>query len=463
MKILVIDDEPKLNRLLSKALEDDGHDVHSSSGRVEAAPRIEAERFDLVITDLKMEEDESGIEMIRTVKKVAPETHVILMTGYATIEVGARALELGAHDYLIKPIKIVDLKARVSELARRRNGSDQATPEGPGGTLVFDNIVVGTNPRMQQIYQMLPRIVRTDSTVLVRGESGTGKEVIARAIHDASARKNGPFIEVNCAALVDSLLESELFGIEKRVATGVDRREGKFEQAEGGTLFLDEIGDMSLATQAKVLRAMQSKRIERVGGQETVSVDVRIIAATHVDLETAVTEKRFREDLFYRLNVVSLELPSLRERAEDIPTFVEHFRKRFNTEFGRSVRGVDAEALAVLQSSPWPGNVRQLRNAIERAFLMSRDDVLHVEDLPEQITGLAPATENGFRFRLPAEGISLEEVEREFILQALQQTKGNRTKAAELLGLTRRVLGYRLEKYGISGEEDPKRSEARAE
>ncbi len=456
MDILVIDDEPKMKDLIARALEKDGHVVKTGGSRSEAIAAIDDGGFDLVITDLKMETDEAGVDILREVKSRSPETDVILITGYATIEVGARALDLGAYDYLIKPLKIGDLRERVRDIGRKREDSPARNAAASGRPLVFDDIVVGSNPKMQKVYEMLPRIVGTQATILVRGESGTGKEVIARAIHRASPRREGPFVEVNCAALVDSLLESELFGIEKRVATGVDRRQGKFELAAGGTLFLDEIGDMSLATQAKVLRAMQSHRIERVGGKEPIDVDVRIVAATNVDLERAVAENRFREDLFYRMNVVTVEIPPLRERIEDIPHFVDHFIARFNRSAPRKIEGVDAEAMRILQSYEWPGNVRELENAIERAFLMARGKVLCPADLPEKISGGGGAEEEGHLFTLPAGGIDFERVERDFIVQALRRTGGNRTKAARLLGFTRRVLGYRMEKHGIAGDEDPK-------
>ena len=454
MNILIVDDEPKMRDLIARALEKDGHVVETADSKKSALERVSGGNFGLVITDLKMETDEAGVEILAQVKEERPETEVILMTGYATIEVGARAIEEGASDYLIKPVNLGELRDRVRAI-EKKGGEDREETRMPDPALVFDGIVVGTSPGMKKVYESLPRVVGTPSTILIRGESGTGKEVIARAIHRASPQKEGPFVEVNCAALVDSLLESELFGIEKRVATGVDRREGKFELAAGGTLFLDEVGDMSLATQAKVLRAMQDRRIQRVGGHETIQVDVRIIAATHVNLEEAVEEGRFREDLFYRLNVIAIEIPPLRERREDIPHFVSHFVEHFNRTLSRAIEGVDDEALRTLAGYDWPGNVRELENALERAFLMSRDSVLRREDLPEKIAGARAGGEEHL-FRLPDGGIDMEEVERDLIVQALAKTGGNRTRAAKLLGMTRRILGYRMEKYKIEGEEDPK-------
>ncbi|MFH1278324.1 MAG: sigma-54 dependent transcriptional regulator [Candidatus Eisenbacteria bacterium] len=458
MRILVVDDEPKMRDLIARALEKDGNQVDLAASLAESRGRIAADTYDLVVTDLKMETDEAGLGVLEAAKEKDPSTEVILVTGFATIEVGARAIDRGAYDYLIKPLKIGDLRGRVAAIARKRTdpAGAAAAERPPEGPVVFDDIVVGGSAGMQKVYETLPRVVGSSSTILIRGESGTGKELIARAIHRASPRKNGPFVEVNCAALVDSLLESELFGIEKRVATGVDRREGKFETASGGTLFLDEVGDMSLATQAKVLRAMQERKIERVGGREAVPVDVRIVAATNVDLEEAVREGRFREDLFYRLNVITIAIPPLRERIEDIPHFVEHFLGKFNRAFSRRIDGVDPAAMEALGRYSWPGNVRELENAMERAFLMSRDSVIRPEDLPEKIGGAAPAARGGYLFTLPESSIRLEEVERDFIVQALERTGGNRTRAAKLLGLTRRILGYRMEKYKIEGDEDPK-------
>jgi len=461
MRILVVDDEPKMRDLIARALEKDGHAVERTGSLRDTDARLRETSFDLVITDLKMETDEAGLSVLRHVKEKSPDADVILVTGYATIETGARAIRGGAYDYLIKPIKIADLRERVRVIAKRRaeRGAEKGPAPRPERPLVFDDIVVGENAKMQRVYELLPRVVCTHSTILIRGESGTGKEVIARTIHRASPRKAGPFVEVNCAALVDTLLESELFGIEKRVATGVDRREGKFEQANGGTLFLDEIGDMSLATQAKVLRAMQNRRIERVGGREMIEVDVRIVAATNADLDRAVREGRFREDLFYRLNVVTIEIPPLRERREDIPHFVDHFLARFNASFERAIKGVDPEAMRALRSYEWPGNVRELENTIERAFLMSRDSIIRLEDLPEKIAGGGESASEAL-FQLPEEGIDLEAVERDLIGQALRRTGGNRTRAAKLLGVTRRILGYRMEKYRIEGDEDPRNGKA---
>jgi DNA-binding NtrC family response regulator len=447
MRILVVDDEQKMRALLSGALESDGHAVDAVGSLAEATARLERGAYDLIVSDLKMEHDMAGLALLKEAKARRPETHFVLITGFATIEVGAEALKLGAYHYLIKPVKLAEIRAIARTLSTQNAGRVAEVEAASTERLVFDDIVVGRNPRMQKIYELLPRIVDGTATVLIRGESGTGKEVIARAIHDHSPRRAQPFVDVNCAALVDTLLESELFGIEKRVATGVDGREGKFEQARGGTLLLDEIGDMSLAVQAKVLRVLQEKRIVRVGGRERIDVDARIIAATNVDLEAAVRERRFREDLYYRLSVVTIEIPPLRERQEDLAAFVAYFLERWNAAARRPIRGVSSDVLDAFRRYAWPGNIRELENTLERAALVARGDAIGIDDLPERL--VARPTEPA-RFALPPDGIVLEEVERDFIVQALTQTGWRKTAAARLLGLTRRALGYRIEKFGLA-------------
>ncbi len=447
MRVLVADDEEKMRALLKKSLEDDGHAVDAAGSLAEAKACVAKTAYDLVISDLRMERDMAGMDLLRDVKRTRPATHFVLITGFATIELGAEALNLGAYHYLIKPVKLAEIRAIARSLANKSPDRLAAPAPSAGERLVFDDIVVGRSPKMQKVYELLPRIVDGTSTILIRGESGTGKEVISRAIHDHSPRRGRPFVEVNCAALVDTLLESELFGIEKRVATGVDERDGKFEQAEGGTLLLDEVGDMSLSVQSKVLRVLQEKRIVRVGGKEKIDVDVRIIAATNVDLEAAVRERRFREDLYYRLSVVTIEIPALRERPEDFPAFVSYFLDRLNRTARRPIRGVTADVMNLFARYHWPGNIRELENALERAALVARGDTIGLEDLPERIVA-RPASESAFP--LPVSGIVLEEVEREFIVQALARTGWRKTAAARLLGLTRRALGYRIEKFGLA-------------
>ncbi len=447
MRILIVEDEDKMRDLLRKTLEQDGHDVDAAARLSEARARIAKAAYDLVITDLKLERDLAGLELLREIKAARPATHVVLITAFATIELGAEAIRLGAYHYLIKPVKLAEIRSIANTLAGR--GPARVVTVGGAGDerLVFDDIVVGKNPKMQKVYELIPRIVEGTTTVLIRGESGTGKEVIARAVHDHGPRRDKPFVDVNCAALVDTLLEAELFGIEKRVATGVDAREGKLEQASGGTLFLDEIGDMSLLVQAKVLRVLQEKRIVRVGGRDKIEVDVRIIAATNADLEKAVRERRFREDLYYRLSVVTVEIPPLRERPEDLPAFVAYFLERLNETARRPIRGVTEEVMDLFRRYTWPGNIRELENTLERAALFAKGDSIGIEDLPER---LAAKPEARGEFALPPDGIVLEDVERDLIVQALERTGWKKSAAARLLGLTRRALGYRVEKFGLA-------------
>jgi DNA-binding NtrC family response regulator len=446
MRILIVEDEDKMRDLLRKTLEQDGHDVDTAARLSEARGRVAKTGYDLVITDLKLERDMAGLELLKEIKESRPETHVVLITAFATIELGAEAIRLGAYHYLIKPVKLAEIRSIASALSGK--GPGRVVPVAAADErLVFDDIVVGKNPKMQKVYELIPRIVEGTTTVLIRGESGTGKEVIARAVHDHGPRRGKPFVDVNCAALVDTLLEAELFGIEKRVATGVDAREGKLEQASGGTLFLDEIGDMSLVVQSKVLRVLQEKRIVRVGGRDKIDVDVRIIAATNADLEKAVRERRFREDLYYRLSVVTVEIPPLRERPEDLPAFVAYFIERLNKTARRRIRGVTEEVMDLFRRYSWPGNIRELENTLERAALFVKGDSIGIEDLPERL--VAQPQSRG-SFALPSEGIVLEDVERDLIVQALERTGWKKAAAARLLGLTRRALGYRVEKFGLA-------------
>jgi transcriptional regulator with PAS, ATPase and Fis domain len=349
------------------------------------------------------------------------------------------------------------LAEKVKELLAERPEAPEVEAGGGEIPFTFDEILVGSHPGMRRIYEMLPRMVASDSTVLILGESGTGKEVFARAIHEHGKRKDKPFVRVNCAALVESILEAELFGVEKGAATDVGARPGKFELANGGTILLDEIGDMAPGTQAKVLRVLQEREVERVGGHRPLKVDLRVLAATHRDLESMVREGLFRQDLFYRLNVIRLELPPLRERLADLELYVRFFLERMADRSGRKVRGLRPAALEHLKNHLWPGNVRELENVLERALVMSQGDWLDVGDLPVLRASL-PAS-GGAVFPLPDGGISLEEVEKSLLGQALERAGGNKSAAARLLGLTRRTLGYRLEKHGIGDESDSQEEE----
>ncbi len=449
-RILIADDEARMLRLLEEALQGKGRKILAADSAESAWNLFEKEGADLVITDLRMESEEAGLELLERVHKASPQTPSILMTAFASIEAGVRALDLGAVEYLTKPVRVTSLAEKVRSILAA--GESEAAPAADDSAFTFDDMIVGRHPGMRRIYEMLPRVVASDSTVLVLGESGTGKEVIARAVHEHGRRKKGPFVQVNCAALLDSLLEAELFGVVKGAATDVSERPGKFELASGGTLLLDEIGDMAPNTQAKVLRVIQERKLTRVGGSKTIPVDVRIVAATHRDLEAMVSQNAFRQDLFYRLNVIRLELPPLRERLGDLELYTTFFLRRLSERTGRPVTNLTPAAVKRLQSHPWPGNVRELENVLERAMVLSTGSVLDVDDLPE--FGQARRSESGIGFRLPEEGISLEELEKDLIGQAMERSDGNKSAAARLLGLTRRTLGYRLEKHGLGSGED---------
>ena len=459
-RILIVDDEPKLSRILTDALAADGREIRAAGSAAEAWRLFEEQRADLVITDLRMESEEAGLELLARIHASSPATPSILITAFATIAAGMKALKLGAVEYMVKPVRVRALRETVAGLERRLVGGspvqvavDDEVPHS------FDGILVGTHPGMRRIYELLPRVIASDSNVLIIGESGTGKEVFAHAIHEHGPRARKPFVRVNCAALVDTLLESELFGIEAGVATDVKERAGKFEQADGGTILLDEIGDMAPATQAKVLRVIQEREFERVGGRRSIKVDVRLIAATHRDLEEMVDAGSFRQDLFYRINVIRLDLPPLRERLGDISLYARFFLAKLGERMGRPVPTVSAEALAKLACHSWPGNVRELENVLERALALSMGGSLEPADLPPlERRGEAGAAGESL-FRLPEEGLSLEALERDLIAQALARSGGNKSAASRLLGLTRRTLGYRLEKHGLgAGEGEDGRS-----
>jgi len=452
--ILIADDEPKLSKVLADGLADSGRRISTALTGEEAWRIYEGEGADLVITDLRMESEEAGLELMRRIQGTGRGTPCILITAFASIDAGVKALELGAVEYMVKPVRVRALRETVDGLLARRP-SERAAEPPPSAEIphTFDDILVGTHPGMRRIYELLPRVVASSSNVLVIGESGTGKEVIARAIHEHSPRAKKPFVRVNCAALVETLLESELFGIEKGVATDVSERAGKFEQADGGTILLDEIGDMAPGTQAKVLRVLQEREFERVGGSRTVKIDVRVIAATHRDLEEMVASGGFRQDLFYRLNVIRLDLPPLRERLGDLELYARFFLQRLAERTGRRLRGLTPAALERMAAHRWPGNVRELENVLERALVLSAGELLDEGDLPVLESPRAGGGGGESPFRLPEEGISLDALEKDLLGQAMERTAGNKSAAARLLGLTRRTLGYRLEKHGL-GESD---------
>ena len=445
-RVLVVDDEPAQRELVAGFLRKHGFDVVLAGGGREAVARFKQEPFDLVLTDQRMP-DLSGLEVLEAVRSTSPETAVVIITAYGTIETAVSAVKAGAADYLTKPLNLDDLLHRVHRLRERQRlvTENRELREALTERHRVEGII-GDSGRMQEVLSLVRRVAPSDATVLIRGESGTGKELIARALHYASPRAAGPLVKVNCAALAESLLEAELFGHEKGAFTGaVASRKGRFEMADGGSIFLDEIGDLPPHLQVKLLRVLQEREFERVGSSRPIKVDVRLLAATHRDLEALVREGRFREDLYYRINVVTIMLPPLRERREDLPPLIEHFLRAFAGKNGKSVRGLTREARGALLRYDYPGNIRELENLIERAVVLTRDDVIGVEDLP--LTLETPASGSGDEAGLIA---AVEGLERRMIREALAKADGTQTRAAELLGISERVLRYKLKKYGLS-------------
>jgi DNA-binding NtrC family response regulator len=445
-RILVVDDEPAQRELVCGFLTKHGFEVVEAGGGREAVSRFKQEPFDLVLTDQRMP-DLSGLEVLEAVRAASPETAVVIITAYGTIETAVSAVKAGAADYLTKPLNLDDLLHRVHRVRERQRlvAENRELRAALAERHRVDGII-GDSGRMQEVLSLVRRVAPSDATVLIRGESGTGKELIANALHHASPRAAGPLVKVNCAALAESLLEAELFGHEKGAFTGaVTARKGRFELADGGSIFLDEIGDLPPHLQVKLLRVLQEREFERVGSSRPIKVDVRLLAATHRNLEALVREGRFREDLYYRINVVTIVLPPLRERREDLPPLIEHFLRAFAGKNGKTVRGLTREAREALLRYDYPGNIRELENLMERAVVLTRDDVIGVEDLPLTLEAAVPdsGTEAGL---IPA----VEGLERRMIREALAKADGTQTRAAELLGISERVLRYKLKKYGLS-------------
>ncbi|HEY0323781.1 MAG TPA: sigma-54 dependent transcriptional regulator [Pyrinomonadaceae bacterium] len=442
--ILVVDDEKSQREILEMILSGEGYDVTTASSGEAALKFAKDRRYDLVLTDLKMT-GMDGIELLQHLLAQDSSILVILLTAHGSIESAKEALRRGAYDYLSKPY---DREQLLQTISRALSKLDE-----------LDREIISDSAEMESVKKMIVKVARSSSTVLIRGESGTGKELIARAIHTQSPRATEMFQAVNCAAINENLLESELFGHEKGSFTGAHaEKKGLFEVADRGTLFLDEIGELDVGMQAKLLRALQERKIRRVGGTRELSVDVRVIAATNRDLRSMVSGKGFREDLYYRINVLSIDVPPLRERRDDIPVLINHFLTKYTRDTGRLCNGLTTETRRVMQEYSWPGNVRQLESAVERALLLCEGPMIDVEDLPLEIRQEARPAPAG-QFRLPPEGISFEDVERDLIIQAMEQTDYNITKAAKLLGLTFRTLQYRLEKFGIKKPEGKNRDE----
>ncbi len=442
--ILIIDDEPKMCKVLKFALEPDGHSVTTAENAETGLEAFKSFSFDLVITDLKMP-GKDGLFVLDKVKKQNPKTEVIMMTAYATAQNAVEAMKKGAYDYIIKPFEMDELKLKVKHIMEKRQLTEENVQlrKELKNKYSLENMI-GQSGVMQEVYKMVERVAPTDATVLIRGESGTGKELVAQAIHNLSPRTAEPFIAVNCGALPENLLESEIFGHEKGAFTGADKLKlGRFELAGSGTIFLDEIGDVSPSTQIKLLRVLQNRQLERLGGTRTIDNKARTITATNRDLEEALQDGNFREDLYYRINVFPIYLPPLRERKEDIPDLASHFLKKFQMD----EQAIESRALELLMNYRWPGNVRELENVIERSLIMTTTGVIKEIDLPPHVRN-APAKSSRNTLEISREGLSLEEVEKNLIKDALDRAGGNKSKAAKLLGITRRKLYSMMERLG---------------
>ena len=457
-RVLVVDDEARHAELLARELSDRGYEAQSTSSGKDVLQLLSKSPFDAVVTDLRMRPPD-GLEVLDKVRESHPETAVILMTAYADTKTAVEAIKKGAYDFMTKdPDADPDEVAlRLDRLREARTGSrERETLRGQVSALRKGALpIIGSGKTFQQAIDLLQKVAPTSSTVLLRGETGSGKDLFARAVHFHSPRAAGPWVKVNCGAIPENLMESELFGHEKGAFTGaIARKLGRFEQADGGTLFLDEIGELPMGLQVKLLQAIEEKAFVRVGGQETVSVDVRIVAATHRDLEQAVEAGDFREDLFYRLNIFPIRLPALRDRREDIPALVDHFL----ASAGAPPDKLNREARQALADYHYPGNIRELEHLLERALIIAGSDPVLVEHLAFRRSGRAPLS--SLVPEIPSEGLSLEEIEKGLIEQALEKARGNKSQAARLLQLTRRTLYSRMEKHGLrtpgAGEaEDP--------
>ncbi|WP_420263637.1 sigma-54-dependent transcriptional regulator [Candidatus Magnetominusculus dajiuhuensis] len=448
--VVVIDDEPLQRGILKTILEDEGYEVFAAASAEEGLKIISEQNADVVLTDLNMA-GMTGIQMLEHLpKEPSSRPAVIVITAYGTINSAVEAMKKGAFDYLIKPLDKDVITLVVGKAAERmsllkenirlhRELFDKFNMEG----------IIGRSKKMTEVIDVVKKITATPVTVLIYGESGTGKELIARAIHYNSPRKNAPFTPINCAAIPDNLIESELFGHEPGAFTGATHRKpGLIESADGGTLFLDEIGDLSLLTQTKLLRVLQDKEVRRLGGKDTIKVNVRFIAATNKDLEKEIETGKFREDLYYRLKVVTVTLPPLTERKEDIPLLVNFFISRYNAEFGKQISGIDNGALKLLTDYHWPGNIRQLGSVIERAVLMADAAAISCEDVKSELK--QPIACDIMDIEIPEEGIIFEELEKKLLKQAMRKANNVATKAARLLGMSYKTFWYRLEKFGIN-------------
>ena len=454
-KILVADDEQSMREFLDIMLKKEGYKVSLASNGEEVLKLTERDIFDLVLMDIRMPKLD-GISALKKIKAISPETIVIMITAYASADTAIKAMKEGAYDYITKPFKVEEIKLIIKNALEKKNLQKEniLLKQVVRDRYHFENII-GQSSKMLALYDLLEKVAPTKTNILITGESGTGKELAAKAIHFNSPRKEKPFVTLNCGAIPEPLIESELFGHMKGAFTdAIATKKGLFEVADEGTIFLDEISELPLLMQVKLLRVLQDKEFKRVGGTEDIRVDVRIISATNKDLEEAVREKRFREDLFYRLNVIQIKLPRLRERREDIPLLADHFLKKYSEELNKNISRISSEALRILLNYEFPGNVRELQNIIERAVALETTQELTTQNLSSYLDEQIPLKKGPVDLEIPNEGIDLEKVvgdlERTLLLKALDKTKGIKKKAAELLHINFRSMRYRLEKYGLN-------------
>jgi two-component system response regulator PilR (NtrC family) len=457
-RVLIADDELSMREFLSILFRKEGHEVSSVESGEEAIRRLD-EDFDVVLTDLRMK-GATGLDVLAAYQQRAPGTQVIMMTAFASADTAIQAMKQGAYDYLTKPFKVDEVRLTVEKALEK-------------SALIKENVqlkrqiaekskfgqLVGKSPAIQRVYEMIQRVAGTRTTVLITGESGTGKEMVARAIHERSLVAQGPFIPINCGAIPAELIESELFGHVKGSFTGAMRdKDGLFQAASGGSIFLDEIGELPLTMQVKLLRVLQEKKVKRVGGVKEEAIECRIIAATNRNLRQMVEDGNFREDLFYRLNIIQLDLPPLRDRREDIPLLIQHFTVRYAGEHGRVVKGVSEDAKKILLNYHYPGNIRELENIIERLVTLESGEILTKEGLPYHMMQEQSFQQLAEEMEIPDEGLDLEgmveRLERSLLIKALKKTNGVRKQAASLLGISFRSIRYRLDKYGIAGADD---------
>jgi two-component system response regulator AtoC len=453
--ILVADDDASIRSLLKQLLSDEGYNVVEATTGSEVVEKVKDVNPDLVIMDVRMPELD-GIEALSKLKVSSPKTSVLIMTAFGSSNNAIRAMELGAFDYITKPFELDKISHTVKRVIEYRDlTSEVQVLRDEISSLVQTERIVGNSPAMQEVYKIVGKVAKADATVLITGESGTGKELVAEALHYNSNRRSGPIVKVSCAALPETLLEAELFGHEKGSFTGaMTQRRGRFEMADKGTIFLDEIGEMSLPMQTKLLRVLQERKIERVGSSLPIKVDIRIICATNKDLQRQVEQQRFRDDLFYRLNVINIHMPPLRDRKEDIPALVEHFLAKHRYSATAQPAAISEEALKRLMEYEWPGNVRELENVVERAVVLSRGQIITSRELPfgdheagehEEEGGDEVSVEKSFFKK------SVAQFEKDLIMKALRDANGNRSKAAEMLGIYRRLLYAKIKEYGLEG------------